>query len=127
MTVTLAQRFADYAAGLKYEQLPSAVVHEVKRRVIDSIGCALGSWHAEPCVIARRIARTMSAQRGAHLLGTRHLAPPDWAAFANGCLVRYLDYNDTYLSKEPAHPSDNIPATLAAAQSAGADGRSLIT
>jgi len=127
MTVTLAQRFADYAAKLKFEDLPSPVVHEVKRRVIDSIGCAMGSWRAEPCTIARRVAATMSAQRGAHLLGTKHLAPPDWAAFANGCLVRYLDYNDTYLSKEPAHPSDNIPATLAAAQSAGANGRALIT
>ena len=54
------------------------------------------------------------------------MAPPDWAAFANGCLVRYLDYNDTYLSKEPAHPSDNIPAAWAAAESVGADGRALI-
>jgi len=61
------------------------------------------------------------------LLGTRHRVPPDWAAFANGCLVRYLDYNDTYLSKEPAHPSDNIPAALAAAEAAGANGRELIT
>jgi 2-methylcitrate dehydratase len=127
MTPTLAHRFADFASRLRFEDLPPPVVHEVKRRVIDSIGCALGSWRAAPCAIARRVASTMSAQNGAHLWGTRHLAPPDWAAFANGCLVRYLDYNDTYLSKEPAHPSDNIPAAWAAAESAGADGRTLIT
>jgi 2-methylcitrate dehydratase len=48
------------------------------------------------------------------------------AAFANGAAIRYLDYNDTYLSKEPAHPSDNIAATLAVAQSAGRSGRDLI-
>jgi 2-methylcitrate dehydratase len=127
MTNTLAGRLASFAAGLRFEDLPATVVHEVKRRVIDSMGCALGAWRAEPCEIARRVASTMSAERGAHLLGTRWIVPPDWAAFANGCLVRYLDYNDTYLSKEPAHPSDNIPAALAAAEAAGANGRTLIT
>jgi 2-methylcitrate dehydratase len=48
------------------------------------------------------------------------------AAFANGVATRYLDYNDTYLSLEPAHPSDNIPACLAVAEAAGADGRKAI-
>src|SRR5213076_1684507 len=80
----------------------------------------------EPCAIARRVASRFNATNGATLLGTRHVAPPDWAAFANGCLVRYLDYNDTYLSKEPAHPSDNIPAAFAAAEMEGASGRDLI-
>ena len=115
---TLAQRLAEYAVGLEFSQLPAAVVHEVKRRVIDSIGCAMGAWSAEPCVIARRVASRYGAERGAALWGTAHRAPPDWAAFANGCLVRYLDFNDTYLSKEPAHPSDIIPAALAVAEEA---------
>src|SRR5580765_3733374 len=122
---TLAEQLAEYADGLKFERLPAPVVHEVKRRVIDSVGCALGAWDAEPCVIARRVASRFSAERGATLLGTTHRAPPDWAAFANSCLVRYLDYNDTYLSREPAHPSDNIPAALAVAQANGASGAEL--
>src|SRR5881396_4173566 len=126
MTATLAERLADFAAALRFEDLPAAAVHEVKRRVIDSVGCALGAWHTEPCAIARRVAARFNATNGATLLGTRHAAPPDWAAFANGCLVRYLDYNDTYLSKEPAHPSDNIPAALAVAEAENADGRGLI-
>lgn len=126
MKKTLAERLAEFAIGLKFEDLPAPVVHEVKRRVIDSLGCALGAWHADPCVSARRVASTFAAERGATLLGTAHRAPADWAAFANGCLVRYLDYNDTYLSKEPAHPSDNIPAALAVAEAEGASGRELI-
>src|SRR5437762_2909076 len=124
---TLAEQLAEYAVGLKFEGLPAPVVHEGKRRVIDSMGCALGAWDAEPCVIARRVASRFSDEPGATLLGTTHRAPPDWAAFANGCMVRYLDYNDTYLSKEPAHPSDNIPAALAMAEAENADGRELIT
>jgi 2-methylcitrate dehydratase PrpD len=47
---TLAHRLAEYAVGLEFERLPEAVVHEVKRRTIDSIGCALGALNAEPCV-----------------------------------------------------------------------------
>ncbi|HEX4125106.1 MAG TPA: MmgE/PrpD family protein [Tepidisphaeraceae bacterium] len=126
MTQPLADTLAAHAAALRFEDLPPAVVHEAKRRVLDSIGCALGAWSDEPCVIARRVASDLSAKKGATLWGTDHAAPPDWAAFANGILVRYLDYNDTYLSKEPAHPSDNIPAAIAAAQAAGASGRELI-
>jgi 2-methylcitrate dehydratase len=55
-----------------------------------------------------------------------HRAPCDWAAFANGCLIRYLDYNDTYLSKEPAHPSDNISAALAVAEAENSSGGEFI-
>ena len=126
MTPTLAQRFAEYATELRFESISADVVHEVKRRVIDSLGCALGAFDAEPCVVARHVAGGFSAAQGAVLWGTGHVAPPDWAAFANGCLVRYLDYNDTYLSKEPAHPSDNIPAAFAVAQAQGASGAELI-
>ena len=126
-TKTLAHRLAEYACALRFEDLSKDVVHEVKRRVIDSLGCALGAWNEEPCVIARKVASDFSARQGSTIIGTNHKAPPDWAAFANGCCIRYFDYNDTYLSKEPAHPSDNISAALAVAESVGATGRELIT
>lgn len=127
MTTTLAHQLANFACSLQFEDLSREVVHEVKRRVIDSIGCALGAWNEEPCVIARTVASDFSAKNGATIIGTAHKAPPDWAAFATGCCIRYFDYNDTYLSKEPAHPSDNISAALAVAESVGANGRDLIT
>ena len=127
MTTTLAHQLANYACSLRFEDLSREVVHEVKRRVIDSLGCALGAWNEEPCAIARKVASDFSATVGSTIIGTKHKAPPDWAAFANGCGIRYFDYNDTYLSKEPAHPSDNISAALAMAESVGADGRELIT
>jgi 2-methylcitrate dehydratase len=127
MKTTLAHQLADYACALRFEDLSPAVVHEVKRRVIDSFGCALGARDEEPCVIARKVASEFSAKNGSTIIGTDHKAPPDWTAFANGCCIRYFDYNDTYLSKEPAHPSDNISAALAVAESVGATGRELIT
>src|SRR5213596_3406413 len=126
MVTTLAHQLAKYGCELKFEDLSKEVVHEVKRRVIDSLGCSLGAWGEEPCAIARNVASEFSAKEGSTIFGTNHKAPPDWTAFANGCCIRYFDYNDTYLSKEPAHPSDNISAALAAAESVGASGRELI-
>ena len=78
-------------------------------------------------MIARKVTADFSAAHGSTIFGTDQKAPPDWAAFANGCGIRYFDFNDTYLSKEPAHPSDNISAALAVAESVGAGGRELIT
>ena len=127
MKKSLAHQLADYACALRFEDLSKEVVHEVKRRVIDSLGCALGAWNEEPCAIARKVASDFSAKNGSMIVGTNHKAPPDWATFANGCCIRYFDYNDTYLSKEPAHPSDNISAALAVAESVGGSGRELIT
>src|SRR5438876_6203271 len=127
MKTTLAHQLASYASSFRFEDLSKEVVHEVKRRILDSLGCALGAWNEEPCIIARKVASDFSAKRGSTIIGTNNKAPPDWTAFANGCAIRYFDYNDTYLSKEPAHPSDNISAALAVAESVGASGRELIT
>jgi 2-methylcitrate dehydratase len=122
----LAARLAHYATDLRYEQLPPETVHEVKRRWIDSIGCALGAWRSETAQIVRKVAEQVQSGYGATLIGTRHQASPDWAAFVNGLLIRYLDYNDTYLSREPAHPSDNLAAVMAAAEAEGAEGKEVI-
>src|SRR5262249_42679183 len=50
----------------------------------------------------------------------------EWATFVNGLLIRYLDYNDTYLSLEPAHPSDNLAPVLAVGDTAGSMGSDLV-
>jgi 2-methylcitrate dehydratase len=75
--------------------------------------------------IAGRCAERVQGRPGASLLGGGS-SSVEWATFVNGLLIRYLDYNDTYLSLEPAHPSDNLAAVLAAGEAAGATGRDLI-
>ena len=121
------KQIVDWMDKLSYDALPDAVVHEVKRRILDSIGVAMAGWSSDPCRIAREQAMAVSQSTGATVWGTSHRTTPDLAAFANGTQVRYLDYNDTYLSLEPAHPSDNIPACFAVAEAAGCDGKALIT
>ncbi|MGB0715145.1 MAG: MmgE/PrpD family protein, partial [Phycisphaerae bacterium] len=125
--MTLARRIAQWVNNLKYEDLPEKTVHEVKRRVIDSIATTLGAYHAKPAQIARAKAQAVNDPApSANVWGTKHRTTPDLAAFANGAMVRYLDYNDTYLSLEPAHPSDNLSAAVAVAQTAGKTGKDMI-
>src|SRR5947209_10703701 len=125
-TRSLAERLADYSVRLRFDDLPAPVVHEVKRRFIDSFATAVGAMDADAYAIARRCALRVSGQPGATLFGGGH-SSPEWATFVNGLLIRYLDYNDTYLSLEPAHPSDNLAAVLAVGEAAGSGGRDLIT
>ncbi|MBN9521906.1 MmgE/PrpD family protein [bacterium] len=123
---TLAARLAKYATSLTFEKLTPEAVHEAKRRVIDSLATAVGAMPAEAYHTAKRCALRVSGNPGASLLGGGR-SSPEWAAFVNGLLIRYLDFNDTYLSKEPAHPSDNFAAVFAAGEAAGRGGRDLIT
>ena len=121
-----AQRVAEWAQAAGFETLGSKTVHEVNRRILDSVGTALGAWSSRPAKVTRAIAGTVPVPVGASLLGSTAKTTPDLAAFSNGALVRYLDFNDTYLSKEPAHPSDNIPAAWAVGQVSGASNKDVI-
>ncbi|MDX2198627.1 MAG: MmgE/PrpD family protein [Phycisphaerae bacterium] len=123
---TLAHRLANYAQSASFDSLGPAAQHEVKRRILDSIGCALGAWKSRPGKVARGIASGVTIANGAGLIGSKHKTTEDLATFANGALVRYLDFNDTYLSKEPAHPSDNIPACLAVGQVMNSNPKDII-
>src|SRR5438105_10323726 len=125
MTQALANRLAEYACQLRFEDLPAPVVHETKRRFIDSFATAVGAMTSDAFEIARRCALKVQSQPGASLLGGGR-SSTEWATFVNGLLIRYLDYNDTYLSLEPAHPSDNLAAVLAVGDMAQAGGRELI-
>jgi 2-methylcitrate dehydratase len=121
----LAQRFAEYADALRFENLPDDVVHETKRRFIDSFATAIGAIDAEAYGFARRCASRVKSKPAATMIeGGKTSA--EWATFVNGLLIRYLDFNDTYLSLEPAHPSDNLAPILAAGELARARGTDLI-
>lgn len=125
--MTIARNIAQWANKIRYEDLPKKTIHEVKRRVIDSLATTLGAYNSHPAKIVREKAmavRDPSAK--ASVWGTPHKTLPELAAFANGAMTRYLDYNDTYLSLEPAHPSDNLAPCVAVTQQTGKSGRDLI-
>jgi 2-methylcitrate dehydratase len=123
----VAQTLARYAADLKYEDIPIEVVRQTKRYLIDSIGCGIGGFAAEPSQIANKLAAGVSAVRGATVMCSGVKTSPELAVFANGVMIRYLDFNDGYLSVGGGHPSDTIAALLASAEVMESSGRDLIT
>ena len=64
------RELSEYAAGLSYAELPDAVVHECKRKLIDTLGCAIGAFDAEPSRIARVVAGHYSSDAPARIFGT---------------------------------------------------------
>jgi len=121
------EHISSYAVSLDYSDLPPDTVHETKRRIIDSLGCAMGGYLSEPAKIARRLASITSSAFPARVLGSGARTSPEMAAFANTVMVRYLDCNDTFVSPGAGHPSDMLPAVLAVADPCHASGRAAIT
>ena len=96
--------------------------------IIDTVGCAIGGYTSEPSKIARDLASEVTGhRRPVTIIGSGLTSSPELATFANGVMIRYLDFNDGYTTQESGHPSDSIAATLAGAELVGAGGRRLIT
>ena len=69
MTDPIVERLTSYVAGLEYEHLPSEVVHQVKRLVIDSMGCGLAASDAAPVRAARDLALEVHGSSAGHAAG----------------------------------------------------------
>lgn len=123
---TIALQLAEYAHKFRHRRLPEEIIALVRQRFIDSLACILGAYGAAPVNAAVCYAVTNPAQASS-VFGTTIQTTPEIAAFANGVMVRFLDYNDGYMGLEPGHPSDNIPACLALAEAEGATGAELIS
>src|SRR5215467_10612542 len=107
--MTIVEQLAAYTAALRYEDLPAEVVRQAKRLIVDTVGCALGGYGSEPALIAGELAATVTSTRPATIMVSGRRTSPDLAAFVNGVMIRFLDYNDGYTSMgESGHPSDSI-------------------
>src|SRR5215217_3121971 len=110
----LLVEIADYAARRAIE---SREAYDTARLcLMDSLGCMMLAMNFPACV--RRLGPVVpgaTLKGGARVPGTDFELDPVQAAFNIGCLVRWLDYNDTWLAAEWGHPSDNLGAILAVA------------
>ncbi len=123
----LAWRIAEYVSSIDYKDLSPQAVEEAKKRILDSLAVSLGALEAFPYRVSRGLALKASPRsRGSTVWWERAQSIPELAAFANSVGVRYLDFNDTFLSKEAMHPSDMIPGVAAVAEDIGAGGKKLI-
>jgi 2-methylcitrate dehydratase len=127
--VSLAETLARYATELRYEDIPEDVVRIAKRSILDTIGCAFGGYAAGPSQIAIKLASDVSSKQAATILIGGVKTSPDLAVFANGVMIRYLDFNDAFVSLThgAGHPSDTIAALLTSAELAARSGHDLVT
>ncbi len=126
MDVSISRQLARFALGLQYEDLPGEVIHEAKRHLYDTIGCAFGGFHTRGVQIVRRIYRQLEGTHEATLLVSGERLPAVSATLVNSLAVRALDFNDLYVRSDPAHPSDLIPAALATGEMMGATMKAVI-
>src|ERR1700675_4686478 len=118
-TRPLAERLADYAHRLSYDDLDAATIEQVKSLVIDALGCGIAAFDEGPVRSCRAVA--LAAGDGVStVIGTNRRSTPDLASFANGAAIRYDEMNDVYIAAQAgfggAHPSDHIAACLAVAE-----------
>jgi 2-methylcitrate dehydratase len=120
-------RLAEFAVGADYAQLSEPAREQLKIRVLDTVAVAVAALDAGPTRAIRGLTEQLGGNAAATLIGGGSSAP-DRVAFYNTALSRYLDFMDSYLAAgETCHPSDNLGAVLAAAESVGATGRDFLT
>lgn len=125
--MTEVQKLARFVTTRKYEDLSKDAIRELKIRLLDAIGCAIGAKEGQPIKAIQAMIDDFGGNPIVSLIGGGRTAP-DRAAFYNSARVRYLDFNDSYLAKhETCHPSDNIGSVLAATEYADKDGKDFLT
>ena len=83
MEQSIARTIAKFALNLKYEDLPEEVIHEVKRYLYDSIGCAYGGYHTKDVRILKEIYNEMGGKEEATLIGFGEKIPAVNATLVN--------------------------------------------
>src|SRR5438477_11447313 len=122
-----AEQLAEWAAGRRFEDIQKDKLPYLESLVLDALGCALGALGHQPILAVRALTDDLGGAEWSTLVGGGK-SSPDRAAFFNGACVRYLDFMDILMMRgQSFHPSDNLAATLAAAEFAGASGQQLLT
>jgi len=129
----VARELARHVRDLAFQDLPSDVVHQTKRLVLDTLGCAIGGYASEASRIIQEVVKELGHPEEATVFGSGLRTSCLNAALANGAMVRYLDYNDTAFIiqgetyRTGYHPSEVIPPILALAERQHLSGKDVIT
>ncbi len=125
--MTQVEQLAAFVVQTKYEDISGEARQQLKIRILDALGCAFGALEGPPIKMLQVQLEDFGGKPLVSLIGGGKTAP-DRTAFYNSALVRYLDYNDSYIAKhETCHPSDNLGAILAASEYARRNGKEFLT
>ncbi|MDP6850062.1 MAG: MmgE/PrpD family protein [Planctomycetota bacterium] len=125
-TEYISYKLGQWVEALKWEDLPDEVINELRRYLLDSIGCAFGGSRTPDWEILRDISKGEGGSEKCGLLGEGGKVAPLQAAFLNALSIRAQDYNDIYWQQDPCHPSDCLSAPLAGAELAGLGGKEFL-
>lgn len=99
------------------KEITSSEAFETARYgLLDTLGCGILALRFPECVkMLGPVVPGTTVPNGTHVPGTSYVLDPVAGAFNIGCMIRWLDYNDTWLAAEWGHPSDNLGGILAVA------------
>lgn len=118
----IVEKIFQHSREVGSKSLELRVLDEIKKRVADSIITSYGAMNAPPVLIEKKALLPSSGKYNSPVYFTGQESSLENATFINGSMTRYLDYNDTYLSKEALHPSDNVPPILSMGYAMELDG-----
>src|SRR3954470_10589424 len=93
---TVTARMSEWAATLRFADLSTAAIHEAKRYLLDSLGCALGGFRQHDVTIALEVLNETAGRGPATVIGLGKKMDVVSATLANALMVRCMDYNDIY-------------------------------
>jgi 2-methylcitrate dehydratase len=131
--MTVALELAKQTKKLAFQHVPDDVVHQTKRVMLDTLGCAIGGYESETSKIIQEFVKEAAHPAEATVIGSGLRTSCLNATLANGAMVRYLDYNDTAFILQGEtyrtgyHPSEVIPPILALCERQHLSGREVIT
>jgi 2-methylcitrate dehydratase PrpD len=125
--MTLAERLADFAAGLRFDDLPAAVVADVKLRTLDILGIALAASAHEVGPPMRAGLESWAGRGECTVVGAKFTAGVPIAIMLNGTLAHGLDFDDTHAPSVTHASAAVLPTVLALGEAGGLDGRAVIT
>jgi len=130
--MSVARELAEFAIGLTFDEIPEKVVHQTKRIMLDTLGCALGGYTSEASTILQEVVREMQGPAEATVFGSGIKTSAMNATLANGAMVRFLDYNDTAFViqgetyRTGYHPSEIMTPVLALCEKEKLSGKDAI-
>jgi 2-methylcitrate dehydratase len=131
--MSIAQKLAQEVIGFKADDLPPNVIHQTKRLVLDTLGCAIGGFSSDANRAIQELLLELDGPKEATVIGSGMRTSCLNATLANGLMARCLDYNDAVVIEAEGthrvgyHPSEVIPPILALGERHHITGKEIIT
>jgi 2-methylcitrate dehydratase len=124
---TIVEQIGNYAAQLRFEDIPPEVIDYTKRLFLDGLACMIAGLDCEPARLVEQTAALTGGSAQATMIRSGTMTSAQNAALVNGVALRFPDFNDIYYGPAwAAHPSDSLAALLATGEWRSRSGRALL-